>query len=72
MIFRSVAGLFTPGHGALGGLLLGVATVAQLVLTGRVLGCSGTIKGVFMRAHGRWRKAMVVGLAGAAIPLVSY
>lgn len=35
---------FTPGRAALGGLLLGSATLAKLVLTGRVLGISGAVK----------------------------
>lgn len=41
-------GHFTPGHAALGGLLLGVAACAQLLLNGRVLGISGAIKGLFL------------------------
>jgi hypothetical protein len=35
---------FTPQHALLGGLVLGVATVGNLLLNGRVLGISGVIK----------------------------
>lgn len=41
-------GHFTPGHAVLGGLLLGVATCAQLLLNGRVLGISGAVRGLLV------------------------
>ena len=34
----------TPVHAALGGVILGIATVAKLLITGRILGISGSIK----------------------------
>ncbi len=35
---------FTPQHAALGGAILGVAVVGNLLLNGRVLGISGAVK----------------------------
>ncbi len=35
---------FTPQHAALGGAILGVAVVGNLLLSGRVLGISGAVK----------------------------
>ena len=35
---------FTPQAALAGGLVLGVATLAKLLLTGRVLGISGAVK----------------------------
>jgi hypothetical protein len=35
---------FQPAHAAIGGAILGVATVGKLLLTGRILGISGTFK----------------------------
>ncbi|GAX80738.1 hypothetical protein CEUSTIGMA_g8173.t1 [Chlamydomonas eustigma] len=69
-LLTTVAGHFAPGHAALGGLLLGVATVAQLLLNGRVLGMSGVLKGLFVQKDpGSGRLALVAGLTAAAIPL---
>jgi len=66
----TVAGHFAPGHAALGGLLIGTATVAQLLLNGRVLGMSGILKGLFVQQDpGSGRLALLAGLTTAAIPL---
>lgn len=35
---------FTPQAALAGGLVLGVATLAKLLLTGRILGISGAVK----------------------------
>jgi uncharacterized membrane protein YedE/YeeE len=66
----TVAGHFAPGHAALGGLLIGTGTVAQLLLNGRVLGMSGILKGLFVQQDpGSGRLALLAGLTTAAIPL---
>jgi hypothetical protein len=43
-IAGSLGHAFTPLHGLMGGLSMGVAVVGKMVLTGRVLGISGACK----------------------------
>jgi len=64
-----VVGHFTPGHAALGGLLLGTATCANLLLNGRVLGMSGMIKGLLTGQTGSGRAALMAGMLVASVPL---
>ncbi|AMO24764.1 YeeE/YedE family protein [Ramlibacter solisilvae] len=61
---------FTPWASLAGGLLLGLATAAFILLNGRVLGISGIAGGlVRLRRHDTlWRLAFVLGLVTA--PLV--
>lgn len=66
---QSVEGQFTPVQSGLGGLVIGTSVAAQLLLTGRVLGVSGTVRGVATGAPGAWRPAFVAGLALTAVPL---
>jgi hypothetical protein len=58
---------FTPIAALIGGLTLGVATVAKYCITGRILGVSGTIKGLLAGEAHPWRLAFTTGLllAGA-------
>ena len=57
---------FEPAHALIGGSILGVATVSKLLLTGRVLGISGTIKGAVLDGDAQpWRFAFVSGLIAA-------
>lgn len=65
----SVIGHFTPGHAALGGLLLGTATCANLLLNGRVLGMSGMLKGLVTGKPGSGRGFLMAGMMAASIPL---
>ncbi len=58
---------FTPGASLLGGVLLGVATAALLLLNGRVLGVCGVVAGLLRPVRGdtAWRVALVLGLLTA-------
>ncbi|CEF98142.1 Domain of unknown function DUF4341 [Ostreococcus tauri] len=56
---------FTPHHALGGGILLGVAVIGKLALTGRVLGVSGAFKGLVKGAREPWRLAFVGGLVAA-------
>ncbi len=56
---------FTPVEGLVGGLLIGLAVVAWLWLSGRVTGCSGILHGaVFEKTSGErgWRWLYMAGL----------
>jgi uncharacterized membrane protein YedE/YeeE len=62
------AATFTPAEALVGGLVLGVATVGKLALTGRILGISGAVRGLARGDWSGWRVAFVAGLAlGGAI-----
>ena len=65
----SVVGHFTPGHAALGGLLLGGAACAHLLLNGRVLGMSGMLKGLVTGQERAGRMEMLGGMLLASAPL---
>jgi len=56
------AATFTPAEALAGGLVLGVATVGKLALTGRVLGVSGAVRGLARGDWSGWRVAFVSGL----------
>ena len=61
---------FTPWASLAGGLLLGIASAAFILLNGRVLGISGILGGL-LRPQARdigWRLAFIAGLVAA--PLV--
>jgi hypothetical protein len=60
---------FAPLPAALGGLTLGVLTVSRLVLSGRVLGISGDIKGVVTLQPDPWRFLFLAGLLGGGAAL---
>ncbi|GAB3470596.1 YeeE/YedE family protein [Massilia terrae] len=61
---------FTPWTSLLGGLLIGLAAAAFVLLNGRIAGVSGILGGLLRPARGDlgWRIAFLAGLAGA--PLV--
>jgi uncharacterized membrane protein YedE/YeeE len=58
---------FTPVASLAGGVLIGVAAAALLLLRGRVLGVSGIIGGLFQKTPGdtAWRVAFLLGLLAA-------
>ena len=61
---------FTPFQSLLGGLLIGAASAAMLVLNGRIAGISGITGGVLRMSRGEtlWRALFVLGLvAGGAL-----
>ncbi len=57
---------FTPFQSLLGGLLVGAASAAMLVLNGRIAGISGITGGVLRVSRGDmlWRALFVLGLVG--------
>lgn len=59
--------MFTPETAAIGGITLGVATAAKYCLTGRILGISGTVKGIVCGEPQQWRFAFTSGLVGAGL-----
>jgi uncharacterized protein len=62
---------FTPLSGAIGGALIGLASVLLMMLTGRIAGISGIFGGLLSFAPGdrEWRLAFIGGLIVA--PLLS-
>jgi uncharacterized membrane protein YedE/YeeE len=61
---------FTPWTALAGGLLIGLAAAAFVLLNGRIAGISGILGGLLRPAQGdlAWRAAFLAGLVGA--PLV--
>ncbi|MGA0839844.1 MAG: YeeE/YedE family protein [Pseudomonadales bacterium] len=61
---------FTPGSALAGGVLLGLAAAVLALMSGRILGISGIVGGLFRPQTGdiAWRVVFLVGLALA--PLV--
>lgn len=60
---------FTPGTALLGGILLGLAAAAFILLHGRILGVSGIVGGL-IRPHSKdiaWRIAFVLGVLAAPL-----
>jgi uncharacterized membrane protein YedE/YeeE len=60
---------FTPISATVGGLLIGLAAAALLLLNGRVAGISGILGGALRdpAAEGGWRVAFLVGLPLGAV-----
>jgi uncharacterized membrane protein YedE/YeeE len=60
---------FTPLRALAGGLLIGAAAAAMLMLNGRIAGISGIVGGLLRPSRGdvSWRLAFVAGLAGAPL-----
>ena len=60
---------FTPWSALAGGLLIGVAAAAFVLLNGRIAGISGIVGGLLRPVRGDigWRLAFVFGLAGAPL-----
>ncbi|KAI8476831.1 MAG: hypothetical protein J3K34DRAFT_399589 [Monoraphidium minutum] len=57
---------FTPLVALTGGAVLGVSAVTKYVVTGRILGISGTLKGWLSGDWKSWRTAFTAGLLGGA------
>ena len=54
---------FTPVSAAIGGALIGIATVLLMLLTGRIAGISGMLGGLLLGNRDRaWRAAFIIGL----------
>lgn len=62
-------GSFTPWHSLAGGLLIGLAAVAFILLNGRIAGISGILGGLLRPARGdiAWRVAFLAGLVAAPL-----
>lgn len=60
---------FSPGSAGAGGLILGMAVVGKLAMTGRTLGISGAVKGLVASPGpvNAWRIAFLVGLVGSGV-----
>lgn len=59
---------FEPHAALVGGGILGVATVGKLLLTGRILGISGALKGVVENGDlSPWRLSFLGGLVAAGV-----
>lgn len=58
---------FTPGWAFAGGLMLGIATAAFILINGRILGISGIVGGLLRPKAGDvgWRLAFVLGMLSA-------
>lgn len=62
---------FTPWSALAGGILLGLASAAFILLNGRVLGISGILGGLLIprRGDAGWRVAFLLGLLAAPFVL---
>lgn len=60
---------FTPAAALLGGVVLGIAVSGKLLLTGRILGISGAIKGFVNNDAAAWRVAFLMGMAAGGLIL---
>jgi hypothetical protein len=60
---------FTPWPALAGGVLIGLAAAAFVLLNGRIAGISGILGGLLRPARGdvAWRVAFLAGLAGAPL-----
>jgi uncharacterized protein len=60
---------FTPGMSLAGGLLLGLAAAAFVLLNGRILGVSGIVGGLLRLRRGdvAWRLTFLLGLVAAPV-----
>jgi uncharacterized membrane protein YedE/YeeE len=58
---------FTPGASFVGGLLIGLAAAASILLAGRVAGISGILGGLLRPIRGDvgWRVAFIAGMCAA-------
>ena len=61
---------FTPWTALTGGILLGIASAAFILLNGRVLGISGIVGGLLAPRRGEigWRLSFLLGLLLARQP----
>lgn len=66
---------FTPGTALAGGILLGIASAAFILVNGRVLGISGILGGLLLpkRSDASWRVFFLLGmvLAPASLSLLA-
>lgn len=58
---------FTPWSALSGGIVLGLASAAFVLMNGRILGISGIVGGLLKRKNGDmgWRLALVLGMLAA-------
>jgi len=65
---------FTPWRALAGGLLIGVAAAAFVLLNGRIAGISGILGGMLRPARGDvgWRIAFLLGLVAAPLAWVLF
>ncbi len=65
---------FTPWASLAGGVLIGLAAAALLLLSGRTLGISGILYGAMtgVGAEFRWRATFLLGLLGAPAVLMIF
>jgi hypothetical protein len=57
---------FTPVTALLGGLTLGIASLAKFAITGRILGISGALKGFVQGEVTPWRVLFTLGMVAGA------
>ena len=62
---------FTPWSALAGGVLIGIASAAFILLNGRILGISGIVGGLMRPRAGdtSWRLSFLAGLFAAPVPL---
>jgi len=60
---------FTPATALIGGMLIGIAAAALVLLNGRIAGVSGIVGGLMQRgsAERAWRIAFLAGLIGSPL-----
>lgn len=65
---------FTPGTSFAGGVVIGLAAAALLLLSGRTLGISGILYGAMIGAGAefRWRAIFLLGLLAAPAALATF
>lgn len=63
---------FTPWQALLGGLSLGTVSAAKTLISGRILGISGAIKGLTTCDYSTWRWLFLGGMAGGAALVAAY
>lgn len=65
---------FTPWASLSGGLLLGIAAAAFILINGRILGVSGILGGLLPPSRGEsgWRAAFLLGLLAAPFLYASF
>lgn len=58
---------FNPAPALLGGLCLGLASLAKFAIRGRILGISGALKGFVQGRITPWRVLFTAGMLGGAL-----
>ena len=65
---------FTPVHGAIGGVLIGLSAAILLIANGRLAGISGILEGAINPAKGgyNWRLMFLIAMPAGAWLVISY